>query len=125
MIELNPAFKETWETWGVVQQVGFVALFAILVLTMVMILIYIWNDIDKQMERRHEALEQILRKLEMNGKMIKTLKTEINDEYDSDNEAYIKWLYDIYRLTFVGGKNSKQKIRSKVSQEIDRVKNNE
>ena len=87
MIKLNPAFKETWETWGVVQQVGFVALFATLVLTMIMILIYIWNDIDKQMERRHESLEQILRSENMKTKKeIKEwlLKNATNEAGDVD-----------------------------------------
>lgn len=45
-----------------------------------------------------------------------------NDEYDSDNEEYIKWLNKIYSLTFVDGKNSKEKIRVMVKQEIAKTK---
>ena len=57
--------------------------------------------------------------------MRKSLQSKINEEYTAEKDKYLKWLNDIYRLTFVDGKNSKQKIRSKISQEIDRVKRND
>ena len=57
--------------------------------------------------------------------MRKPLQSKINEKHTSEQDKYLKWLEDIYRLTFVDGENSKQKIRSKVSQEIDRVKQND
>ena len=57
--------------------------------------------------------------------MRKTLESKVNEEYEEEKAKYLKWLEQLFKETMRDGVNSKEKIRTMVSQEISRVKNDE